>query len=69
MNGGPAFEFGRDAFGDGGWEESVDKLVGRIGDLTSWPRHGSKEENRRVMESSRPFVNRQECRPGRSRTT
>jgi len=35
---GPVFKFGRHALGDGGWEESIDKLVGQTGDKTSWPK-------------------------------
>ncbi len=34
----PGFNFGRDALGDGGLEESVDKRVGQTGDKTSQPK-------------------------------
>ncbi len=34
ISGGPAFKFGQGALGDGGLEESVDKLVGQTGHKT-----------------------------------
>jgi len=43
MTRGSVFQFGPDALGDGGWEESIDKRVGQAADKSSWPKHQPAE--------------------------
>lgn len=38
-------KFGRDLLGDGGSEESIDKLVGQTGDQTSEPKQTAPSRN------------------------